>query len=100
MYLSHISYQLIHIATVMNNFKVMPNKFVKHFDNDILSKVSVDDCAQACVTSLTFVCNSFEYQYATSYCLLSTLHPDENPSMITTNIGVDLYISKFCVTLP
>lgn len=85
---------------VMNNFKVMPNKFVKHFDNDILSKVSVDDCAQACVTSLTFVCNSFEYQYATSYCLLSTLHPDENPSMITTNIGVDLYISKFCVTLP
>lgn len=80
---------------VMNNFKVMPNKFVKHFDNDILSKVSVDDCAQACVTSLTFVCNSFEYQYATSYCLLSTLHPDENPSMITTNIGVDLYIRDY-----
>lgn len=29
---------------VMNNFKVMFNKFVKYFDNDILFKVLVDDC--------------------------------------------------------
>lgn len=81
-------------ATVMSNFKVMTNKFVQNFDTDILSQVSVDDCARACMTSLNFVCNSFEYQYATSYCLLSTLHPDENPSSIKMNIGVDLFIRK------
>jgi hypothetical protein len=78
----------------MSNFKVMTNKFVPNFDKDILSQVSIDDCAQACMTSMTFVCNSFEYQYATSYCLLSTLHPDEKPSSIKSNIGVDLFIRK------
>ncbi|XP_056019755.1 uncharacterized protein LOC125671708 isoform X2 [Ostrea edulis] len=82
-------------TTVMSNFKVMTNKFVQNFDTDILSQVSVDDCARACMTSLSFVCNSFEYQYATSYCLLSTLHPDEKPSSIKMNIGVDLFIRDY-----
>ncbi|XP_062619516.1 uncharacterized protein LOC134281071 [Saccostrea cucullata] len=82
-------------TNVMSNFKLMTNKFVKNFDIDILSGISVDDCAQACMTALNYVCNSFEYQYATSYCLLSTLHPDENPSLITTNVGVDLFIRDY-----
>nr|XP_022319141.1 uncharacterized protein LOC111121934 [Crassostrea virginica] len=89
-------------TNVMSQFKPMPNKAVPHFDNDVLSGVSIDDCAQACISSFSYVCNSFEYQYATSYCLLSTLHPDEKPSMIQTSVGVDLYIrdytSKFVET--
>ena len=84
-----------HLANVMSQFKPMPNKAVPHFDNDVLTGVSIDDCAQACISSFSYVCNSFEYQYATSYCLLSTLHPDEKPSMIQTSVGVDLYIRKY-----
>ena len=73
----------------------MVNRYVPDFDDMILTGMSIDDCAQACNQQQTFICNSFEYQYGTSECYLSHLHPDEQPDKIKTASGVDLYIRKF-----
>lgn len=73
----------------------MPNKYVPNFDDNILTGLSIDDCASACVTQTSFVCQSFEYQLIQGTCVLSHLHPDEHPGAIKGISGTDLYIRMY-----
>lgn len=79
----------------LQSFKSMPNKYVPNFDDNILTGLSIDDCASACVTQTSFVCQSFEYQLIQGTCVLSHLHPDEHPGAIKGISGTDLYIRDY-----
>ncbi|KAK3090768.1 hypothetical protein FSP39_014480 [Pinctada imbricata] len=82
-------------TSLLQNYRPMVNRYVPNFDDMILTGMSIDDCAQACNSQETFICNSFEYQYGTSECYLSHLHPDEQPDKIKSANGVDLYIRDY-----
>ena len=73
----------------------MPNRYVPNYDDNIITGLSIDDCAQACVDQTSFICQSFEYQLIQGVCVLSHLHPDEHPGAIKSIVGTDLYISRW-----
>lgn len=79
----------------LKTFKSMPNRYVPNFDDNIITGLSIDDCAQACVDQTSFICQSFEYQLIQGVCVLSHLHPDEHPGAIKSILGTDLYIRDY-----
>jgi len=60
-----------------------------------LTGLSVDQCAQRCLTEPTIMCQSFDYCFDTGRCLMSTLHPDQNQSLIETHMMCDLYARSY-----
>lgn len=85
-------------VSTLQQFTVLNNKQVPNYDDLILTGMSVDDCASACVSEEYFQCGSFEYDYNAATCYLSHLHPDETPKLIKNQNGVDLYIRKKGIT--
>lgn len=77
----------------MNQFKMQINKGIPGYDDDILTGIAIDDCAQACLSQQSWVCNSFSYSFDTGYCTLSKLHPDERPGVVKNVPLTDLYTS-------
>ena len=71
-------------------------------NNDAQFKgVSVDQCASKCLSEMTFDCLSFDYCFDTGICLLSHIHPDQNPKLVVTHQMCDLYareLSNFIIT--
>ncbi|XP_064605994.1 uncharacterized protein LOC135470876 [Liolophura sinensis] len=54
--------------------------FLGNADN-VLTQVSVDDCATACVDEDLFVCQAFEYNFNNARCELSSRHPSQRTYM-------------------
>ncbi|XP_064625991.1 uncharacterized protein LOC135486820 [Lineus longissimus] len=87
-------------GSAVSQFTSFKNKVMNLNNNKILNKVvSVDDCAQACIDSKEFICESFDYCYTVGTCMLSTLHPEQHQDLVTDITFCDLYgrnfISKF-----
>lgn len=59
-----------------------------------LSGISVDDCAESCLTELEFDCYSFVYCYKTGVCLLASTYAQNRTDLIYDRPKCDLYYSK------
>lgn len=53
--------------------------------------LAVDECATACLSQLSFICDTFTYCYTTANCFLNTDRPDNNISLVTSNIFCDIF---------
>ncbi|XP_045160291.2 uncharacterized protein LOC123525365 isoform X4 [Mercenaria mercenaria] len=82
---------------LMDRFSVQTNKYIPGYSDMILTGLSIDDCASTCLNRMSFVCNSFWYDFTTGYCVLSRLHPDERPNLVVNNAFTDMYSKKYTV---
>ncbi|XP_045160293.2 uncharacterized protein LOC123525366 [Mercenaria mercenaria] len=81
--------------SLMAQFNTQINKGLNGYDDADLTGIAIDDCASACLTQQSWVCNSFSYCFDTGYCSLSKLHPDERPTAVVNHQLCDLYTKKY-----
>lgn len=77
----------------MSHFKVLKHKSQKNLSG-YLSGISVDECADACLTEITFDCYSFVYCPRTGVCLMAKTYAQQRPDLVYDRPNCDLFYSK------
>lgn len=77
----------------MSHFKVLKHKSQKSLSG-YLSGISVDECADACLTEITFDCYSFVYCPRTGVCLMAKTYAQQRPDLVYDRPNCDLFYSK------
>lgn len=78
-------------SQVLQHFNVAKNNILALNHVGYVAGISVDECAEACLTEMTFDCLSFDFCFKKGDCLLYQYHPDAQPSNLTQHDFCDLY---------
>ncbi|XP_060077531.1 uncharacterized protein LOC132557063 [Ylistrum balloti] len=78
-------------SQVLGHFNVAKNNILAVKHTDYVAGISVDECADACLTEMTYDCLSFDFCYKTGDCLLYKVHPDAQPTSLSPHDFCDLY---------
>ncbi|XP_064606544.1 uncharacterized protein LOC135471299 [Liolophura sinensis] len=80
----------------IKKFKVQSTNTAIKVPKTRLPKLSVDDCATACIAEETFSCEGFDYCFSDGDCFLTDRHPDSVPANSTTLTSLcDLYARNY-----
>lgn len=85
--------ELFVAGKTMSHFKVLKHKSQKSLSG-YLSGISVDECADACLTEITFDCYSFVYCPRTGVCLMAKTYAQQRPDLVYDRPNCDLFYSK------
>uniref|UniRef100_A0A2C9LTU9 Apple domain-containing protein n=1 Tax=Biomphalaria glabrata TaxID=6526 RepID=A0A2C9LTU9_BIOGL len=76
-------------GALLQTYLVFPkSKFSDNIINTTFNMVSVTDCAVSCGQENTFVCESFDYSFTTGTCRLTSIHPNELKTPMSTVLNV------------
>ncbi|XP_076072819.1 uncharacterized protein LOC143044643 [Mytilus galloprovincialis] len=81
-------------SKTLSHFKAMKDKSQKGLTG-FLTGISVDDCAESCLTELEFDCFSFVYCYKTGVCLLASTYAQNRTDLIYDRPKCDLYYRSY-----
>ena len=59
--------------------------------------LSVDECAQRCMTEVAFECQSVTVCPDMEICMLNDIHPSQNMSVVNQSQICDIYTSEYTV---
>ncbi|XP_033737433.1 uncharacterized protein LOC117325374 isoform X2 [Pecten maximus] len=76
---------------VLSHFNVTKNNILALSHSGYVAGISVDECADACLTEMSYDCLSFDFCYKSGDCLLYKVHPDAQPANLTHHDFCDLY---------
>ncbi|CAH1773830.1 unnamed protein product [Owenia fusiformis] len=80
----------------LTQFKAMAGKSLKTAGAvTINSQVSLDECAQYCVTDSSLECKAFDFCPTIGLCVLSDEHPDDSPDQIKDISSCTLYARDY-----
>lgn len=104
---NHIIFGFLCLVNYMASFEVVAvDSCIDGFDDLELNSVSVDECADACVTSTEMYCRGFGYQLVSNNngyfltCYLTRVNPTTvNNTMYKQSPGCTTYSSQFFVCL-
>ncbi|XP_030841851.1 EGF and laminin G domain-containing protein [Strongylocentrotus purpuratus] len=72
------------LVTGRTDFMFIKERHLSGYNNAVLSSITVEECATACVSASSFICRSFDYTPSLSKCHLSgendlTVDPSSDP---------------------
>ncbi|KAJ8306626.1 hypothetical protein KUTeg_017171 [Tegillarca granosa] len=82
-------------SILLSHFKKTENNVAYQRGDAAIPGISIDDCARTCMRETTFDCKSFDYCYRSGFCLMSGLHPDEQPKLIKPSTSCDMYSRNY-----
>ncbi|XP_061182284.1 uncharacterized protein LOC133190610 [Saccostrea echinata] len=89
------SSDVIQGGQTMKHFTVYKQNSIMVRSEYTVRGVAVDDCATECLMEELFDCQSFMYCSGQSLCLLSSVHPDLNQSLVQSHKFCDLYTRQY-----
>ena len=65
------SFHSLVLVTGRTDFMFIKERHLSGYNNAVLSSITVEECATACVSASSFICRSFDYKPSSSKCFLS-----------------------------
>ncbi|OWF45376.1 uncharacterized protein LOC110457136 [Mizuhopecten yessoensis] len=82
-------------SQVLSHFNLTENNILIVKNSGYVAGISVDECADACLTEMSFDCLSFDFCYKQGDCLLYKAHPDAQNTTLTHHDFCDVYSRNY-----